>query len=159
MADPGNHCIRKIDSEGNVSVFAGDPNNAGHADGQGLAARFSLPYALSIDNEQNLYCVDPGNWDIRKIAPDGTAVTIGWAAGEPWSVAYDKTSNAVYYLSASNGNVYKAGGDAIITGLSSPAGMGFDTEGNLYIACNGDHTIRKFTKGPGRVPLLPERQA
>lgn len=147
VADPGNHCIRKIDSEGNVTVFAGDPNNSGHADGQGLAARFSLPYDLTIDNEQNLYCVDPGNWDIRKISPDGTAVTIGWAAGEPWSVAYDKSSSTLYYLSASNGNVYKVGGDAVITGLSSPAGMGFDGAGNLYVACNGDHTIRKFTKG------------
>lgn len=150
IADPGNHCIRKIDSEGNVTVLAGDPNNAGHADGQGLAARFSLPYALTIDNEQNLYCVDPGNWDIRKISPNGTAVTIGWAAGEPWSVAYDKSTNTLYYLSAANGNVYKlgdGGSETVITGLSSPAGMDFDAEGNLYIACNGDHTIRKFTKG------------
>ncbi|MFD2885345.1 IPT/TIG domain-containing protein [Chitinophaga cymbidii] len=151
VADPGNHCIRKITPEGDVTVFSGNPNAAGHADGQGLTAQFSLPYDLTIDNDQNLYCVDPGNWDIRKISPDGTALTIGWATGEPWSVAYDKSSNTLYYLSAANGNVYKVAPDgsseAVITGINSPAGMGFDAQGNLYVASNGDHTILKFEKG------------
>lgn len=150
VSDPGNHCIRRIDSEGNVTVLAGDPNNAGHADGQGLSARFNLPYDLSIDNDQNLYCVDPGNWDIRKISPDGTAVTIGWAAGEPWSVAYDKSSNTLYYLATGNGTVYRVAPDgsseSVITGLTSPAGMGFDAGGNLYIASSDGHTVTKFTK-------------
>lgn len=151
VADPGNHCIRKIDSAGNTTVFAGNPNSGGYADGQGLAARFSLPYSLAIDNDGNLYCTDPGNWDIRKITPDGKATTIGWASQEPWSVAVDKSTGNVYYLAtASPGNVYRltdGGSESVITGLNFPAGMDFDKDGNLYIASNGDHTITKYAKG------------
>lgn len=151
VADPGNHCIRKIDSAGNVTVFAGDPNNGGHADGQGLSARFSLPYDLAIDNDRNLYCVDPGNWDIRRISPDGTATTIAWASQEPWSVAVDKSTGDVYYLgTVSPANVYRitpeGTSESVISGLNYPAGMDFDNDGNLYIASNGDHTVTKFTK-------------
>src|SRR5438105_9095774 len=38
VADPGNHCIRKIDSLGNVTTFVGSPGTEGYADGKGTAA-------------------------------------------------------------------------------------------------------------------------
>eukprot|EP01035_Chromulina_nebulosa_P041378 gene41378-55970_t len=133
VADPGNHCIRKIDSLGNVTTFVGNPNSGGYADGQGTAAQFSLPYSLALDNDGNLYSADPGNWDIRKISPDGNAVTWLWGAQAPWTVAVDKTTGRPYYTSCDgSGNVYKINGKddatAIITGLNYPAGMDFDKE-------------------------------
>jgi sugar lactone lactonase YvrE len=152
VADPGNHCIRKIDSLGNVSTLAGNPNLSGYADGKGTAANFSLPYDLAIDTHGNLYCVDPGNWDIRMITPDGQATTWGFGNQAPWSVAFDKTSGNVYYASCSSpGNIYQINAQgnskAIISGLNYPAGIKFDNTGNLFVSVHGDQVIRKFTAG------------
>lgn len=148
VADPGNHCIRKIDSLGNVSTFAGSPNS-GYADGKGAAAKFSLPYGLAIDNNDNIYCVDPGNWDIRKISPDGNAVTIAWANASPWYVAVDKKTGYVYHTSNANpATIYQitpSGTNSIITGLFYPGGLIFDSTGNLYSTIN--QTVKKFAAG------------
>jgi hypothetical protein len=152
VADPGNHCIRKIDSLGNVTTFAGNPNSSGYADGQGIAAKFSLPYDVALDADGNVYSVDPGNWDIRKISPDGNAVTWAWGGQAPWSVAVDKTTGYVYYSSCDpGGNVYQLTSQwnaaPVITGLNYPAGIDFDKTGNLYVSINGENVIRKFSAG------------
>jgi hypothetical protein len=152
VADPGNHCIRKIDSTGKVTTLAGNPNIAGYADGQGTAALFSLPYAVAVDKDGNVYSADPGNWDIRKIAPDGTATTWLWGAQAPWSIAIDKTTGYVYYSSCDNpGNVYQITAQwtasPVVSALNYPAGIALDKTGNLYVSGNGDHVIRKFTAG------------
>jgi hypothetical protein len=152
VADPGNHCIRKIDSAGNVTTLAGNPNAAGYGDGKGNAATFNLPYSVATDAQGNVYSVDPINWDIRKITPDGTATTWAWANQEPWSITVDKTSGYVYYGSCSNpGNIYQVSAQwtttQVVGGLYYPAGMGFDKSGNLYVSVNGDQVVRKFTAG------------
>jgi hypothetical protein len=149
VADPGNHCIRKIDSLGNVTTLAGDPNTSGWQDGQKSGALFSLPYDVAVDDDGTVYSVDPGNWDIRKITPDGTATTIGWGGGAPWSVSIDKTTGKVYYsVHDSNGRVYEVGnGTAIISNLNWPGGIEFDKNGNLFVSMNGDHVVRRFAAG------------
>lgn len=152
VADPGNHCIRKIDPDGNVTTLAGNPNLAGYADGKGTAANFSLPYDLAIDGQGNLYCVDPGNWDIRKITPDGQATTWGFGSQAPWSVAFDKVSGKTYYASCSSpGNIYEINAQGVnkevISGLNYPAGIKFDNKGNLFVSGHGDQVIRKFDAG------------
>ncbi len=152
VADPGNHCIRKIDTAGNVTTLAGNPQSGGYADGKGTAAQFSIPYDVTVDAQGNVYAVDPGNWDIRKISPDGTATTWAWANQEPWSVAVDKTTGYVYYCGLHNpGNVYQVSAqwttNEVVSGLNSPAGIAFDKTGNLYAAISGDQVIEKFTAG------------
>lgn len=163
VADPGNHCIRKIDPEGNVSTFAGNPNLAGYADGKGTAANFSLPYDLAIDGQGNLYCVDPGNWDIRMITPDGQAKTWGFGSQEPWSVAFDKVAGKLYYSSCSSpGNIYEINAqgtsNAIISGLNYPAGIKFDNQGNLFVSGHGDQVIRKFSAGTWQGSIVAGQQ-
>lgn len=152
VADPGNHCIRKIDSNANVTTFCGN-TNSGYADGKGTAARFSLPYDLALDALGNLWCVDPGNWDIRKIEPDGNAITWAWGGEAPWSISVDKTTGTVYWAgSNSPGNVYPINGQwsvgtPILTGLNYPAGIKFDNSGNLYVVLQGDNMVRKYKAG------------
>jgi sugar lactone lactonase YvrE len=163
VADPGNHCIRKIDSMGNVSTFAGNPGNSGYADGQGTAAKFSLPYDLAIDAEGNIYSVDPGNWDIRKISPDGNAVTWAWGWQAPWSVDVDKTTGYVYYSSCDgSGNVHQVPSqwntNVVVSGLNYPAGIKFDKDGNLYASINGENVIRKFTAGTWESSIIAGQQ-
>jgi hypothetical protein len=153
VADPGNHCIRKIDSLGNVTTFCGNPNSSGYADGKGTAAKFSLPYDVALDASGNLWSVDPGNWDIRKIAADGTATTWAWGNQAPWSVSVDNTTGVVYYSSNSSpGNVYPVTaqwttGSPIVSGLNYPACIRFDKSGNMFLSLNGDQVIQKYTHG------------
>jgi len=152
VTDVGNQCIRKIDKDGNVTTFAGNPGNAGYQDGKGTAAKFSLPYGLTIDDKGNLYSVDPGNWDIRKITPDGTATLLAWANQEPWSVAFDKKSGNVFYTSCNSpGNVYQLTPSGVttqvISGLNYPSAMAFDDAGNLFVTVHGDQVIKKFLSG------------
>lgn len=152
VTDVGNHCIRKIDKDGNVTTFAGNPASGGYADGKGTAAKFSIPYGLTIDNLGNLYSVDPGNWDIRKITPDGTATTFAWASQEPWSVAFDKKTGNVFYLSCTApATIYQVSAAGVsaptATGLTYPSAMAFDNAGNMFVNVHGEQVIRKFTAG------------
>ncbi|NIG54977.1 IPT/TIG domain-containing protein [Chitinophaga sp. Cy-1792] len=149
VADVGNSCIRKIDSAGNVSLFAGKPGVSGFAEGKGSDAKFSLVYGMAIDEQGNLYTADPGNWDIRKITPDGTATVLKWGAVGPWFAGYDKVSKKVYYSSAdSPGGVWRINDDGsedkIVGGINYPGGIAFDVQGNLFVSSNGDHTVLKF---------------
>ena len=152
VADPGNACIRKIDSLGNVTTFCGSPQNPGYADGQGTAAQFSLPYDVAVDAAGNVWSVDPGNYDIRKITPGGLAVTWAWGQSDPWSISIDPTTGYPYYSCNDNpGSIYQVaaqwGGTAVISGLANPAGIKFDKSGNLYVVGNAESVIRKFTGG------------
>jgi DNA-binding beta-propeller fold protein YncE len=37
-------------------------------------------------------------------------------------------------------------GNFATTGLNAPAGLAFDSRGNLYVSNRGDNTIRKFSR-------------
>ncbi|MFY8035055.1 MAG: lectin-like domain-containing protein, partial [Flexibacteraceae bacterium] len=74
VADVGNHKIRRIAPNGQVSTFAGT-GVLGFSDGPSLSAQFNRPYDLAFDNNQNLYVIDALNFRIRKITPSGTVST------------------------------------------------------------------------------------
>jgi serine/threonine-protein kinase len=119
VADTGNHCIRVISPDGQVSTLAG-AKEPGYADGQGAEARFSFPAGIGVDAEGNLYVADTANHRIRKIAPDGTVTTLA-GSGEP-------------------GNADGPAGEAQFRG---PEGVVVDADGNLIVADTGNHRIRK----------------
>lgn len=157
VTDPGNHCIRKIDSLGNVTTFCGNPNEEGSADGKGINAQFSLPYDLALDLEGNMYVVDPGNGATKKITPDGTATTIGWPWA--WSIAVDKTTGKVYYMGCTDAStVYSLDGDEIAHDLYYPGGIDFDKSGNLYVSVNGEHVVRKYAAGTWASSIIAGQQ-
>src|SRR4029077_6259425 len=82
VADSYNDTIRKITAAGVVTTIAGTPLTSGSADGQGAAARFSYPTALTFDGSGNLYVADSRNYTIRTITPDGTVTTVAGVAGQ-----------------------------------------------------------------------------
>jgi DNA-binding beta-propeller fold protein YncE len=68
IADEGNHKIRKIDTNGNVTTYAGSVE--GYLEGAAHEAQFSFPYGIGVDNEGTIYVADTSNNSIRKIVQE-----------------------------------------------------------------------------------------
>ena len=66
LADALNNCIRRIDSVGNVSTYAGQAGSPGLQDGSNSAAEFSHPSSITISNGF-MYIADTNNNAIRRI--------------------------------------------------------------------------------------------
>jgi sugar lactone lactonase YvrE len=122
VADSYNGTIRAITPAGAVTTLAGSAS-AGSADGQGTAARFSIPISVALDSSGNAYIADSANSTIRKVSPSGASSTLAGLAGTPGST---------------NG----LGTNALFSG---PQGTAVDTNGNVYVTDTGNHTIRKIT--------------
>ena len=66
VPDKKNHCIRKVTPEGVVSLYAGLPQQSGHADGLPDKAMFKEPEAVAFFNNA-LYVADRENHCIRQV--------------------------------------------------------------------------------------------
>lgn len=75
IADQGNHSIRKISPDGDVSTFAGK-GQPGMVDGSLDEAYFNFPQDLAVDENGMVYVSDTGNHRIRRISPDGKVETL-----------------------------------------------------------------------------------
>ena len=112
--------IRKITPAGVVTTLAGTPLIAGSADGTGSGAQFSDPTGITVDPSGNVYVADNGNDTVRKVTPAGVVTTFAGSAGVAGS----------------------AGGTGPAASFSSPAGVGADSSGNIYVADAGNDLIR-----------------
>ena len=72
IADRDNHRIRRVDTQGIITTFAGSGISGDSGDG-GLAGAASLnqPAAISFDEAGFLYIADQGNARIRVVSPSG----------------------------------------------------------------------------------------
>ena len=123
VADDGNNTIRKITPSGAVTTLAGRARSSGSADGTGPAALFASPNGVAVDGLGNVFVADDGNHTIRKITPSGAVTTLAGTAG----------------LSGS------ADGTGAAARFDSLAGVAVDGSGNVFVADDGNHTIRKIT--------------
>lgn len=126
IAEDGNNAVKKIDNDGNVTVFAGSANKeAGNVNGKGENARFEEPNAIAVHPlTGDLYITDGVNHNIRKITPTGDVTTFAGST--------DKTK----------GNTV---GNPTDTRFFSPAGLAFDNDGNLFVSDRENHRILKYT--------------
>ncbi len=125
LADVDSDRVRKVDSSGVITTFAGTASSGYSGDnGPAIAARLNGPNGLAADEAGNVYIADTGNHRIRKVATSGVITTLAGtgAAG----AAGD-------------------GGPADAARLSSPGGLAVDRQGNLYIADAGNHRIRRVS--------------
>jgi len=68
VTDGLNHCIRKVTPQGQVSTFAGRPENPGYSDGALRDAQFRCPFGIIYDDEiQTFYIADRDNRRLRSI--------------------------------------------------------------------------------------------
>jgi len=123
IADTGNHVIRKISPNGNISTIAGT-GEAGYAGdgGKGTEAKLNYPIGLWLDASGNLFIADSFNHRIRKLAPDGIITTVAGNGEAGWS---------------------GDGGSATEAKLNYPQGVFVDAAGNIFIADTFNSLIRK----------------
>ncbi|GAB5522944.1 MAG: hypothetical protein Roseis2KO_08160 [Roseivirga sp.] len=174
VADQANYKIKKINSEGVVSTFAGSGVSQS-TDGTGTGASFEYMFALAIDNNDNLYAAERHR--IRKITPSAVVTTIAGSGNDAYTdgtgtnadlgaifgtMAVDQNNNVFFgqfvghvirkmtpggVVTTIAGSGTAASTDG--TGTSSaefnfPREMVIDASGNLYVTENAGR-IRKIT--------------
>jgi uncharacterized protein (TIGR03437 family) len=98
-----------------AAAFVGDS-------GPPSAAQLSSPSGVALDSSGNVYIADSGNHCIRKISGN-TITTIAGIGGTAGYSGDGAAATSAY--------------------LNSPAGIAFDSKGNLYIADTVNNVIRK----------------
>ena len=83
IADWGNHTLRKITPDGQVTTLAGFAGTAGSMDGTNNLALSGSPCGSRRDNSGNIYVADEWNHTIRLVSPSGVVTTIAGTAGNP----------------------------------------------------------------------------
>jgi WD40 repeat protein len=69
IADSGNHCIRRLNTETNmVETVVGIPGTSGWKDGGKDEALFNTPWGITVSADGTVYVGDYGNSRIRKLA-------------------------------------------------------------------------------------------
>ena len=122
--------VRKIDTSGNISTFAGTENpNPGHGSyggdgGPATSAELDAPEQLAFDSNGNLYIADTSNSVIRKVDTSGIITTF---AGH-----FDN------HFGGYGGD----GGPATSAFLEFPQGVAVDASNNVYIADTNNNLIR-----------------
>lgn len=123
IADYQNHRVRRVDPNGIITTVAGDgAKGYGGDGGPATAASLKDPAGVALDGEGNVYIADRSNQRVRKVGPDGIITT----------VAGDGTPGF-------GGD----GGPATVASLNFPHAMVVDGAGDLYIADDYNHRVRK----------------
>jgi len=123
--DDEDHRIRKVNTSGVITTFAGTGSSTFSGDGD-LADNAALdnPFNLIADGSGNIYFSDASNNRIRKLSTSGIITTVAGTG-----------------VSGFSGD----GGAATAAQLATPAGLTFDGSGNLYIADKENNCIRKVS--------------
>jgi sugar lactone lactonase YvrE len=133
IADHGNNRVRRVDAKGVIATVAGS-GAAGPGPGRvATKVELSAPEALAVDGQGNLYVSEFLHARVVKISRTGQLAVV---AG---------TGIAGY-----SGDGRRAG----VAQLSAPAGLAFDSGGNLLIADYGNRVIRKVDPA-GVITTIP----
>jgi gliding motility-associated-like protein len=126
ISDNGNHIIRKVNSAGIITTFAGTPELPGFSGdgGPALAATLQNPFGVVIRSDGSMLIPDAGNRRIRRVSPAGVMSSIAGTG-----------------VNASTGN----GGPATAASLAYPWRIADDAAGNLYVADPINEQVRRIT--------------
>jgi hypothetical protein len=123
IADQHNQRVRRVDTSGTISTVAGTGFVDRYEDGgPATKADLNLPATLALDADGGILIAEMGGRHIRRVDPDGTISTI---AGDGGSV-YDGDDKP-----------------AIQASLTKPTGLAVTEAGDVLIADQGDHRVRR----------------
>ncbi|MCB4790804.1 MAG: carboxypeptidase regulatory-like domain-containing protein [Elusimicrobia bacterium] len=116
ISDFSNFRIRKVDTSGLMSTFAGN-GTAGYSGdgGPATAAQINYSAGIAVDASGNVYIADTNNYRIRKVNASGIISTFAGTGTSGFS---------------------GDGGLAASAQLNTPNGVAVDASGNVYIADN-----------------------
>ena len=137
IADQENERIRKIDTDGIITTFAGSGsyNYKGEEDGiPAIEASLNWPTGVAVDGQGDVYIADSYNNLIRKVDGDGLITTIA-GSGRIFGFFEEPDEDDV-----------GDGGPATEAKLDWPIGVTVDSEGNVYVADVGHNRVRKLTR-------------
>ncbi len=120
IADATFNTLQRLTTAG-LSPLAGATNQAGTADGTGGTARFNQPRGLALAANGTVSIADTANATVRRLAADGAVTTLAGST-------------------TLRGNT-----DGASATFSAPRGLALDSAGNLYVADETNHTIRRIT--------------
>ena len=137
FTEPKANKVRKIDTAGIITTFAGT-GKAGFSGDGGPASKAQLNFnrGVNVDGAGTVWIADSLNQRIRKVGPDGIITT---AAGN---------GKACYYSSRNNCG---DGGPATAAGFATPRALEFDDAGNLFVCDTFNERIRRIDGFAGAV--------
>jgi YVTN family beta-propeller protein len=124
IAEKGNHCIRRVGTNGVITTIAG--NGAWGYSGDGglaIAAQLYAPAHVAVGTDSSVYIADTGNHCIRRVGTNGIITTI--AGNGVWGYSGD-------------------GGPAAAAQLYAPTNIAVGRDGSLYIADAGNYRVRRI---------------
>lgn len=123
IGDLFNHRVRKVNTQGTITTFAGTGVAGDNGDG-GLAtqAQLDIPEGLAFDQAGNLYIADSANDVVRKVDVSGKIST---------------------FAGTGQGGFTGDNSQAKQARLNSPRGVVADAAGNVYIVDAGNDRIRR----------------
>lgn len=120
IADTQNHCIRRVDSDWEISTVAGTGIQGDSGNGiAATTAKLKLPISVFLDSSGNLYIADMGNNKIKMVNTSGIITTVAGGGIE-------------------NGE----GASATSAQLNSPQDVFVDGNNNIFIADQGNNKVR-----------------
>jgi streptogramin lyase len=130
LCDMDNARVRRVGTNGVIETFAGS-GVKGHGGDGGPATHAALnqPYELAWDKAGNLFIVELGNHDVRRVDVNTGVITTIAGTGK----------------AGFSGD----GGPAIAAELNQPHSLAFDAHGDLYICDILNHRIRKIEMRSG----------
>ncbi len=128
IADTLNNRVRKVDTSGIITTFAGTGTFGSTGENvDALTATLSYPYSVRVDSAGNVLIVDFGGNKIRKVTPNRIITTI--VGNGNWGYTGDD------------------GGAPTASSLASPTDIAIGPDGLLYIADYNNHVVRRIRNG------------
>jgi trimeric autotransporter adhesin len=150
ITDQMNDAVRKVNTSGVISTFAGTGSMGYSGDGgPATNAKFYQPTSLALDKHGNLFVADVGNNCVRKIDPAGTITTVAGTGAAGYSgdggmatsallnwctgVFVDVSDN-IYISDYSNNVIRKVDASGIITTVAGSGVAGYSGDGGAATA-------------------------
>jgi sugar lactone lactonase YvrE len=124
IVDQANYRVRKVDTNGVITLVAGNGTPGYKGDGGRATAAEISPSTVAVDAAGNIYLADEYNNVVRKVDAAGI---IGTAAG--------------------NGHAGFSGDGGLAAGaeLDNPAGVAVDSAGDLFVVDNANYRVREVS--------------